>query len=148
MLLAETYPTNKNNFQVPGYFFYSTSHPDGKAHDGIGILIRNRIRHHFPSELATNYLQPTSINLQKEGQNITVAVVHCPPRFTITEAQFMNFFNTLVEHFIAAGDYNATQNHWGPRLETPKRRPLYKAIIKVGFTHILINRSQKTARLD
>jgi len=52
------------------------------------------------------------INLQTDDQNITLAAVYCPPRFTITEAQFMDYFNTLGKHFIAARDYNAKHTHW------------------------------------
>jgi len=47
MLLSETHLTNKYNFQIRGYVFYGTDHPDGKAHGGTGILIRNRIKHEF-----------------------------------------------------------------------------------------------------
>jgi len=47
MLLVEMHLTNKYNFQIIGYTFYRTDHPDGKAHGGTGILIRERIKHHF-----------------------------------------------------------------------------------------------------
>jgi len=36
--------------------FYNTNHPDEKAHGGIGILIKNRIKRHFYNTFATNYL--------------------------------------------------------------------------------------------
>jgi len=39
MLLVDTHLTNKYNFQIRGYTFYRTDHPDGKAHGGTGILI-------------------------------------------------------------------------------------------------------------
>jgi len=77
-------------------------------------------------------LKTGSINLQTGGQNIILAVPYCPPHFTITEAQFLGYFNTLGEHFIAAGDYNAKHMQQGSRLLTPKARQLYNAIIKVG----------------
>jgi len=68
MLLAETHLTNKHNFQIRGYLFYSTSHPDGRAkHNSSGCILSSR--------------------------------------FAITAAQFMDYFNTLGEHFKAAGDY-------------------------------------------
>jgi len=34
----------------------------------------------------------------------------------------MDSFNTLGEHFRAAGDYNAKHTHWGSRLMTPRGR--------------------------
>jgi len=92
IFLAETHLANKYNFQIRGYLFYSKSHPEGKPHGGFAILIRNHIKHHFHNEFETNYLQATFINLQSECQNITLAAIYCPPRFTITEAQFMNYF--------------------------------------------------------
>jgi len=42
----------------------------------------------------------------------------------------MQFFNSLGDYFIAAGDYNAKHTHWGYRLVTPKGKQLYNAIIK------------------
>jgi len=71
MLLSETHLTNKYNFQLRGYSFYATNHPDGKAHGGTGH-----------------------------------------PRFTIAEDEFMQFFNSLGDYFIAAGDNNAKHTHW------------------------------------
>jgi len=43
MLLVETHLTSKYNFQISGYTFYPTDHPDGKAHGGTGFLIRELI---------------------------------------------------------------------------------------------------------
>jgi len=119
MLLAETHLTTKYNFQIRGYMFYNTNHPDGKAHGGTGILIKNRIKHHFHNTFATNYLQGTSINIQLGCHNLALAAVYCPPRFTISEAQFIDYFNSLGKYFIAAGDYNAKHTHGGSRLLTP-----------------------------
>jgi len=67
MMLLETHLTNKYNFQLRGYSFYGTNHPNGKAHGGTGILIRSRIKHHYHNKFAKNYLQATSINIQLTG---------------------------------------------------------------------------------
>lgn len=61
---------------------------------------------------------------------MTLAAVYCPPRLSITEDQFLEFFNTLGEKFIAAGDYNTKHIHWGSRLVSPKGKHLYNAVIK------------------
>jgi len=53
MLLVETHLTDKYNFQIRGYTFYRTDHPDGEA---PGILIRERIKHHLDQRFVTNYL--------------------------------------------------------------------------------------------
>jgi len=104
VLLVETHLTNKHNFQIRGYTFYRTEHPGGKAHSGTGILIRERIKHHFHKRFATNYLQATSIKVQSGNGNLIIAAVYCPPRFTISEGQFMDSYNLLGDRFIAAGD--------------------------------------------
>lgn len=131
MLLSETHLTNKYNFTITGYSFYGTNHPDGKAHGGTGILIRSRLKHHFHKEFAKNYLQATSLKIHLDsGNQLALSAIYCPPRYSISEDQFMEFFNSLGEHFIAAGDYNAKHTHWGSRLVTPRGKQLYNAIIK------------------
>jgi len=112
ILLVETHLTNKYNFQVRCYTFYRTDHPDGRAHGRTGILIRERIKHHFHQRFATNYSQAASIKVQSGNGNLTIAAVYCPPRFTISQGQFMDFYNLLGDRFIAAGDYNAKHTHW------------------------------------
>lgn len=132
MLISETHLTNKYKFQINGYLFYGTNHPDGKAHGGTGVLIRSRIKHNFHNEFATNYLQATSLILHFGHRHLTLAAVYCPPRFTLSEDQFINFFNTLGDRFVAAGDYNAKHPYWGSRLVNPKGKQLYNAIIKAS----------------
>ena len=46
MMISETHLINRYNFSIPGYRFHYTNHPDGKAHVGTGILVRNRITHY------------------------------------------------------------------------------------------------------
>lgn len=124
MLLSETHLTDKHNFHIPGYLFYATNHPDGKAHGGTGILIRSRIKHHLYNRTEMDYLQSTSISMQSSSGPVTLAAVYCPPRFVVSEDQFSEFFNSLGERFIADGDYNAKHTHWGSRLLTPKGKQL------------------------
>jgi len=63
---------------------------------------------------------------------LTLAAVYCPPHFTSAEDEFMQFFNSLGDHFIAAGDYIAKHTDWGSRLVAAKGNQLYNAIIKTG----------------
>ena len=56
MLKSGTYLTNKYNFNIPGFVFHKTNHPDGKAHSGTGILVRNRL-YHFPLFIVHQDLQ-------------------------------------------------------------------------------------------
>ena len=129
MLVSETHLTNRYNFYISGYSFHSTNHPDGKAHGGTGILIRNRIRHYALDEFSKDYLQATSIHLECFSGGLTLSSVYCPPRFSMTKEKFEEFFNTLGDRFLACGDYNAKHTYWGSRLMNPRGRQLYKVLV-------------------
>jgi len=70
------------------------------------------------------------LKVQSGNGNLSITVVYCPARFTISVGHFMDLYKLLGYRFIAAGDYNAKHTHWGSRLVTPKIRQLYNAIIK------------------
>ena len=122
LLHSETHLTYKNNFKISGFNFYGTNHPDGKAHGGTGILIRNSIKHESREAYSKDFLQATSVTLQCWGEDITLSALYCPPRFAVTQSNFIEYFETLGEKFLAAGDYNAKHTHWGSRLINPKGR--------------------------
>lgn len=128
LLLSETHLTSKNNFCIPNFIFYNTNHPDDKAHGGTGILIRNRLKHYALEEFSKDYLQATSICLKCWDGDIVISSVYCPPRYNISDSNFIEFFKTLGNKFIAAGDYNAKHTHWGSRLINPKGKSLYSAL--------------------
>ncbi|KAH8263977.1 hypothetical protein KR026_004348, partial [Drosophila bipectinata] len=77
-------------------------------------------------------MQATSIQIQSSNGILSIAAVHCPPRFSISERQFMDFYNSLGDRFIAAGDYNAKHTHWGSRLVTLKVRTLSSVLANVN----------------
>ena len=43
MLISETHFTIKNYFYIPGYKLCHTNHPDGSAHGGTAILVKDTI---------------------------------------------------------------------------------------------------------
>ena len=88
LLISETYLTNKYNFNIPGFTFHKTNHPDGKAHGGTGILIRKRLRHYALAEFSKDYLQATSIHVESLVGSLTISSVYCPPRYAITKETF------------------------------------------------------------
>ena len=71
MLLSETHLTEKNNLFIEGFSFYKTNHPEGTAHGGSGILVRNRLKHYAFSNRAEVYIQSTYICLQCWDKPIT-----------------------------------------------------------------------------
>ena len=144
LLISETHLTNRYNFNITGYTFYSTNHPDGKAHGGTGILIRNRLRHYALDSFSKQYLQATSICLECCSNNLTLSSIYCPPRFSMTKENFEEFFHTLGDRFLACGDYNAKHTHWGSRLLNPRGRQLYKALVDRKNCLDFISPSQPT----
>jgi len=74
-------------------------------------LIKNRIKHHFHKTFATNYLQATSINVQLGCHNLALAAVYFSPRFTISESQFIAYFNSLGKYFIAEREHWESRNY-------------------------------------
>jgi len=57
-----------------------------------------------------------------EDQNgcITTSGTYSLPKHTIKKKQYITFFKTLGNRFIATGDYNAKHTHWALRLILPK----------------------------
>jgi len=46
LLISKTHFTTKNYFSTPRYKLYYTNHPDGTAHGGTAILIKETIKHY------------------------------------------------------------------------------------------------------
>ena len=134
LLVSETHFTDKNYFNIPGYKCYSTQHPDGTAHGGTAILIKQTLQHHELEKYEKDFLQATSIQItDKNGARLTVSTIYCPPRHAITKDEFSTFFETLGPKFIAGGDFNAKHSSWGSRVITPKGRNLLKTITAKGY---------------
>ena len=127
MLITETHLTNKYNYNIPGFVFHKTDHPDGKAHGGTGILVRNRLRHFALNQYSKDYIQATSISVECKSGKITISSVYCPIRITITKEKFAEFFSSLANRFLACGDFNAKHTYWRSRLQNPKGK---KSFIK------------------
>lgn len=114
--------------RIPKYKLYHTNHPDGTAHGGTAILIKESIVHNEVLKFEEDYLQATSINVQTFPYDVTISAVYCPPRHNLKKCDFETFFKTLGSRFIAAGDFNSKNVLWGSRLTTTKGRELFKVI--------------------
>lgn len=128
MLISETHFTRKSYMKIKNYTVYDTQHPDGKAHGGTAIIIKNSIRHHLHSHYETEHIQATSVTIEDWIGHLTIAAVYCPPKHAIKVAQFQHFYATLGQRFLAGGDYNAKHPQWGSRIINPKGRELYKTL--------------------
>ena len=136
MLISETHFTKKNFFRINGYSVYDTKHPEGKAHGGTAVLIKQRLKHYELQKYDKDHIQATNICLEEWSGNCVVSAVYCPPKHAIKKQQFIDYFNQLGNKFLAGGDYNAKHVQWGSRLTTPKGKQLYEAIHEKNLSYL------------
>jgi hypothetical protein len=129
MLISETHFTTKSYIKIPNYSGYDTQHPNGTAHGGTAIIIKNGIiKHHLHGHYNLEHLQATSVAIEDWIGPLTIAAVYSPPKHVIKAEHFLVFFVTLGPRFLAGGEYNAKHCHWGSRLITSKGRELFNAM--------------------
>lgn len=133
MLISETHFTEKTVFQLPKFKTYSTEHPDGRAHGGSAILIRESIKHHTLTNYVTKEIQASNIRVFTETWSFDISAIYSPPRHNISEIQYKTFFQNFENRFLVGGDWNAKHFHWGSRLINPKGRNLIKIIMDKNY---------------
>lgn len=133
MLISESHFTNLTTFKIPHYSVYNTPHPDGTAHGGTAIIIRNTIPHQELSTYQTDKIQATSVEIRAIPWYFTVSAVYSPPRHAISTEEYKDLFQTLGNIFIIGGDWNAKNTHWGSRLITTKGRNLLRAMLEKNY---------------
>lgn len=136
LLISETHFTKKSHFKIDSYKLYHTMHPDGTAHGGSAILIKNNIRHHETANYCTNEIQATNLVIEDWTGPFTISAVYNPPKHNLKQDDYEKFFNTLGSRFVAGGDYNAKHTYWGSRTVTPKGRQLLRALEQLKLSCI------------
>lgn len=136
MLISETHFTDKSYLNIPGYVIYDTQHPDGTAHGGTAIIIRNNLKHHVLPEYKTDCIQATSIMLGDVYGSMALTAVYCPPKHRILQNEFTIFLKSIATRFIVGGDFNAKHIHWGSRLNNPRGSELYKTVNELNIKTI------------
>jgi exonuclease III len=107
MFISETHFTERSYLKVPNYALYYTDHPDGTAHGGAAILIRQNIKHYESRAFAQDNIQDTSVTVQGHRDELTLTAVYFPSKHNNKRQHYENVFKTLDSKFIARGDYNA-----------------------------------------
>lgn len=130
MLISEAHYTNRSYLRIQGYTIYHTKHPDGTAHAGSAIIIRNSIKHYEAPKYQTDKIQATNICVQDKFGSLLISAIYCPPKHKINENEFSHFFTTLGNRFFTGGDYNAKHKRWGSRLNLTRGRELVKCLDK------------------
>lgn len=127
LLVSETHCTHKSYIKIPHYNCYHSVHPDGKAHGGSAILIKENIKHYAEQSLSTAEIQAAMITVEHHSNPLVLAAVYCPPRHRIHRDMFLRFLTMLGPKFVAGGDYNAKHLNYGSRVTTPRGTSLYQA---------------------
>ena len=132
MLISETHFTEKSFLKIYNYDIYITNHPDGKAHGGTYVIIKRSIKHREIAHFKKDYLQATNVIIEDQNGPVVLSAINCPPKHSIKDMEFTEFFKTLGNRFIAGGDYNAKHAWWGSRasISTPRGRQLFTAMQK------------------
>jgi len=79
LLVSETHITNGSHITIPDYDLYHTPHPDATAHGGTAVIIRRNIKHHSREEYRHEHIQATSITLEDNLGDITIAAAYSAP---------------------------------------------------------------------
>lgn len=127
-LISESHTTLRSRICIRGFCVYLTSHPDGGAHAGTAIVIRENIKHCLLDSCDTSYLQATTVRIEDRTGPLILSAIYCPPRHNIKEFMFTDFFKKLGNCFIAGGDWNAKNTHWGSRLTTTRGKELKRSV--------------------
>jgi hypothetical protein len=113
---------------------YYANHPDGGAHGGSAIIIKNSLRHHELDPYITDKIQSAKVKIQTSVWSITIAVIYSPPRHMISTQEYQHYFNALGSHFVGAGDWNAKHTNGGSI--TQKGKNLLDAIQQDDLRHL------------
>lgn len=127
-LISETHLTKQSHIKFRGYKIYHTIHPYNTARGGSAVIIKENITHYEETHYQTEEIQATAVSVKTGNYNFTVCAVYSPPRHNIRKEQYLDFLKSLGTRFIAGGDFNAKNKHWGSRLTTVKGKELLAAI--------------------
>lgn len=125
LLISETHFIMKPYFKMPHYNTYYTNHPDGNAHRGAAVLVKQTISHYELPKYEEDFLQPTSIRVRTLPYELTVNAVYSLPTYNLKKDHYASFFSTLGPRFMAGGDYNSKHTAWDSRITTTKGRELF-----------------------
>lgn len=128
MLISETHLTAKSFVEVPKYKLYHTNHPDGTAHAGSALFIKENIKHYASNAYCSNEIQATNVIIESSNGLLTVSALYMPPKHNLKSETYSSFFKKLGHKFIAGGDYNTKHSNWGSRITTTKGHELMKTV--------------------
>lgn len=129
-LISETHVKQKSNLKIKGYFDYHAVHPSNKARGGASLYIKECIGHSIDLQLELETMQVSSVQVQYRHAFFKISSIYCPPRCKIEKNDYTNLINSLGQHFIIGGDFNAKHSFWGSRCISRKGRMLYEVCMQ------------------
>ena len=135
-LISETHFNSKAYIKIPGYKIHATNHPDGSAHGGSAIIIKNKIKYTESMGYQHDHIQSTNIQLEDNRGAFVVSSIYSPPKHKITPILYETFLKTLGPRFITGGDFNAKHTNWGSRTTNKKGKNLLCAIKNINGNHM------------
>lgn len=127
-LISETHFTKQSYVKFKGYETYHALHPDNCGRGGSAIIIKENIYHYKLFKHEHHDIQSVAISVEIQNYPINIAAIYCPPRYSLKQEGYINFFTQLGKRFILGGDFNAKNTYWGSRLTTTKGRELLHAL--------------------
>jgi len=127
-LITETHLTPNKTLFFPNYSTIRTDHPDGTAHGGAAIFVRNNIKYSISPPTANQSIQSASIQLNINNTNTTIVAAYFPPANPINEIILNDFFSSLNKNFVIGGDFNSKHPQWGNNITDTRGRNLLKFI--------------------
>lgn len=93
LLVSETHLIGRNYFKI--------------NKNKTQYTAQRKISFYEIEQIETYYIQATKIKIEEANGTLVVAAVYCPPRHTIKQIQFEQYFDLLENRFIAGSDFNA-----------------------------------------
>ncbi|KAL4104848.1 hypothetical protein QTP88_020124 [Uroleucon formosanum] len=135
-LLTETHFTAKSIFKIHNYSLYRSDHPDGSAHAGSCILVSNSIQYNVLVPYQKPSIRATNISIKINNAPLTISSVYSPPCNSIRQEDYVNFFNSLGNSFIAGGDFNAKHPMWGCFSNNHRGKILHSVISNYHYSFV------------
>lgn len=63
-------------------------HPDGTAHGGSAIIIKNNIRHYMKKVFQKKHIQAISVVIEDWDSPIIIIVIYCPLKHNIKDYKY------------------------------------------------------------
>lgn len=112
-LISETHFTSRDCPKLHNYVIYHTPHPDGGAHGGSAVIIKQSIRHYQEAAFSEEYAQATAVAVFQNNTILNIAAAYFPPKHNLKTLQYERFLNHFGQRFIIGGDFNAKHQDWG-----------------------------------